>query len=159
RLPVDKADLRGDNGCMADVWLHTNRRALLWSMLPPALLALLGAALVAGYLRAGIAERFAGGGLTFAGAAAPAALLWQSRRPRLAVAGGHLLVYLRRGAPVRVPLEVIECFLLGQATSQLPAAGRKLKTATVLIRLCPREPQWVRGEVDPRFGEWRDSHF
>src|SRR5438270_10209074 len=112
--PIDKRDFRAHNGFMAEVWLRTNRRAILWSMLPPAVLALVGGLLAAGYWDGDTAGRFAGGVLALVGVAATLALAWQLRQPRLAHANGHLLVYLRRGAPIRVPLEVIECFLPGQ---------------------------------------------
>jgi hypothetical protein len=158
-VSIDKRRGDGHNGFMAEVWLHTNRRAILWAMLPPVLLAVMGGILAAGYPHWGAGGRFSGGLLALVGMVAIASLAWQLRQPRLAHADGHLLVYLRRGAPLQVPLGVIECFLLGQATSRLPAAGSRLKTATVLIRLCPRAEEWARGEVDPKLGEWRDSHF
>ncbi len=149
---------------MAEVWLRTNRRAILWGMVPPAALALAGGLLAAPYGRTapdlllGGWGRILGIGLMVLAAVSLAALAWQLRQPRLAYADGHLAVFLRRG-PIRVPVEVIECFLLGQADSLLPSKGRKLKTSTVLIRLCPQAADWVRGDVDPRLGQWRDSHF
>jgi hypothetical protein len=144
---------------MAEVWLRTNRRAILWGMLPPAAIALVGGLLAAPYGQLGGWGRILGACLIVIAGLSLAALAWQLRQPRLAYADGHLAVFLRRGEPIRVPLEVIECFLLGQAASHLPARGRGLKTATVLIRLCPQAAEWVRGDVDPRLGQWRDSHF
>jgi hypothetical protein len=144
---------------MAEVWLRTNHRALLWGMLPPAAIALAGGLLAAGYGQIGVWGRVVGACLTLVAAFSLATLAWQLRQPRLAYADGHLAVFLRRGEPIRVPLDVIECFLLGQAASQLPARGKQLKTATVLIRLCPQAADWVCGDVDLRLGQWRDSHF
>jgi hypothetical protein len=150
---------------MAEVWLRTNRRAILWGMLPPAALVLVGVwlaiqdDLTASYVHLGGWRRVLGALLMVVGGSAVVALAWQLRRPRLAYANGHLEVFLRRGEPVRVPVEVIECFLIGQAASHLPSQGRKLKTTTVLIRLCPQAAEWVSGQVDARLGQWRDSHF
>jgi hypothetical protein len=144
---------------MAEVWLRTNRRAVLWGMLLPGAVALTGGLLAAGYPQLGGWGRLLGAGLIALGALSLAALAWQLRQPRLAYADGHLAVFLRRGAPIRVPLDVIECFLLGRAASHLPSRGKGLKTSTVLIRLCPQADQWARGDVDPRLGQWRDSHF
>src|SRR5262245_6201328 len=144
---------------MAEVWLRTNRRAILWGMLPPSAIALAGGWLAAGWTPLGAWGPILGACLIVVAAMSLVALAWQLRQPRLALVGRHLAVYLRRGEPIRVPLEVIECFLLGQAASQLPARGKGLKTATVLIRLCPQAAEWVRGDVDARLGQWRDSHF
>ncbi len=149
---------------MAEVWLRTNRRAILWGMLPPAGLVLVGGWLAAQYDATAAVHldgwgRVLGALLIVLGASALAALAWQLRQPRLAYTDGHLEVFLRRGEPIRVPVEMIECFLIGQAASHLPSQGHTLKTTTVLIRLCPQAPEWVGGQVDPRLGQWRDSHF
>jgi hypothetical protein len=144
---------------MAEVWLRTNRRALLWGMLPAAVIAVAGGWLAVGYWPVDVWGRMLGVALIAIAAAALVALAWQLRQPRLAYADGHVAVFLRRGQPIRVPVHVIECFLLGQAPSQLPSRGRRLKTRTVLIRLCPQAAEWVRGDVDPRLGQWRDSFF
>lgn len=143
---------------MSEVWLRTNRRAILWAMLPAALMLATGVAIACGLLPLPGWTRWIGGAVALFSLVCLGALLWQCRLPRLAYADGHLQVHLRRGEPIRVPLHVVECFLLGQAPSRLPGKPQ-LKTTTVLIRLCPREVDWVRGDVDSRLGQWRDSHF
>src|SRR5436190_16479204 len=92
--PIDKRDFRAHNGFMGEVWLRTNRRAILWAMLPPAALVLIGAIVAVGSPRWGAWERLGGGLLALVGVAAMFALAWQLRQPRLAHANGHLLVYL-----------------------------------------------------------------
>jgi hypothetical protein len=144
---------------MVEVWLRTNRRAILWAMVPPTAIVAAGALLLMSESERGTWTRVFSVALILIGALCLALLAAQLRRPRLAYDDGHLLVYLRRGQPIRVPVEVVECFLLGQSASHLPASGGRLKTSTVLIRLCPQAAPWVRGKVDPRLGEWRDSHF
>jgi len=147
---------------MPEVWLRTNRRAILWAMLPAGAVAIAGALVLAGSSgREALVARtgllLLGLVLIGLGGSALAYLIRELRRPRLAYADGELLLFLRRGKPIRVPVGAVECFLLGQGASRLP--WRRLKTATVLIRLCPQLAEWRHGQVDPRLGEWRDSHF
>jgi len=138
-------------------WLRTNTRLLWVAAVWPVVLAAAGLPLATslfgiprspwirglGWLIVG----FAGCGMAF--------LAWQARRPRLARDGAYLLVYLRVGAPIRLPLDVVEGFLLGQGPSFLPGqrgAGAAVKT--IVIRLAEREAQWAQLEVKPDFGSW-----
>ena len=50
--------------------------------------------------------------------------------PRLAYADRHLLVYLDSGPPQRVPIEVVEGFLLGQGPTMLPGKQYEHAEAT-----------------------------
>jgi len=89
-----------------------------------------------------------------------ALLARQWRQPRLAYANGELLVYLRRGGPLHVPLDVVECFLLGQADSFLPGQrNRPSETSTVVVRLAERAEAWQHIEVEPTLGSWCDGHI
>lgn len=84
-----------------------------------------------------------------------ALVISQARQPRLAVEAGHLLVYLRSGGPIRVPLDVVEGFLLGQGPSFLP--GKRFanaEAATLIVRLGERAPEWAMMETDRRLGSW-----
>jgi hypothetical protein len=155
---LTNASIAGKTTLMAEVWLRSNRRAILWAMSLPAVLILAGALFLYRY-GASAEGLWLGIAPLVLGCLGLAVLTWQLGQPRLSYEDGQLSVYLRRGAPLRVPVSVIECFLLGQAGSRLPTAGGHTKTATVLIRLCPSADEWVRGDVDPRLGEWRDSHF
>lgn len=139
---------------MTETWLRTNTRALGLAMLLPAVLAAL-AAILWFVLPASTVARVLGGIiLTFAVIQA-GLFVWQYRRPRLAYRKGELLIYLRWAGPVRVPIRVVEGFLLGQGPSHLPGpAGHRLETSTVVIRLDQRAGEWGRVEVDRALGNW-----
>lgn len=144
-------------GLMRTTWLRTNTRALALAMILPGLVFFVGLALAAGlvprldqsWLRA------VSGVLACVAAGAVLLLLVQSRQPRLAYDSGRLLVYLRTGGPIRVPIEVVEGFLLGQGPSGL--AGTKYvesETATVVIKLSDRAEEWARRDIKPALGNW-----
>jgi hypothetical protein len=147
---------------MAEVWLRNNRRALLVTALPAGILLLLGGGLVIGarVCRGPLWPYLTGGFAVMLAAAWLGLLLWQARQPRLAYADEHLLVKLRAGPPLRVPIDVVECFLLGRAPSLLPGKnGQELETATVVIRLSPQAPEWTCGRAEPALGCWCESHI
>lgn len=84
----------------------------------------------------------------------------QIGRPRLAYRAGDLLVFVRQGAPVRIPVSAVECFLIGRAPTQFP--GRKFaesETVTLVVRLSPRAEEFRQQPTDPRLGFWCDSHI
>jgi hypothetical protein len=61
---------------------------------------------------------------------------------------------LRIGRPVRVPVDVVECFLLGQGPSLLPGANPAAETANVIARLSEKSPEWSHVEVNRLLGSW-----
>ncbi len=147
---------------MADVWLRGNSRALWFGVVPPALLGAVGACLASGVFGRALGDwpRWLGYVLLVPSALVCGALLWQMRQPRLACDGENLLVYLRTGPPIRVPLEVVECFLVGQGPALLPGkSNRKAESANIVVRLSPKAEQWRRVEVRPQLGAWCDSHI
>lgn len=87
---------------------------------------------------------------------------WLLFRPRLAYRDGQLLVYLRMGGPIAVPIEVVECFFLGQGPALLPptvdVAGRA-ETATVVVRLAEAAQSWKQREVRPALGQWCEGYI
>ncbi|HEX4142645.1 MAG TPA: hypothetical protein VHY91_03770 [Pirellulales bacterium] len=138
---------------MAEIWLHTNRRALAFGLILPALLVALGIALAVGvnvvWLRAAGALIALGGLL---GVALVARQFWQ---PRLAYDQRHLLVFLQAGPPHRVPIEVVEGFLLGQGPTLLPGRRyRQTEASTVVIRLADAAADWADRETKPALGRW-----
>jgi hypothetical protein len=140
---------------MTDVWLRNNARVFTLAMILPSLVGLVGLILVSGGWGPSAGWRIAGGVIVGLAVVCLAALMWQAGRPRLACRDGHLLVYLRWSGPVRVPLEVVEGFLLGQGPSRLATKNRReLETTTVVIRLAERAEQWARVDVDPLLGNW-----
>lgn len=143
-----------------EIWLLTNRRALVFGAVPPALLAALGA-----WLAFGAANAF-GGWLAWLGIAVTTvglimvvALLVQVRQPRIAYNDGHVLFYLRSGAPLAVPVEMVEAFFLGQGPLMLSGGpSRGGATVNLVARLSQRAPEWSHQDVKPALGRWCDSY-
>lgn len=142
---------------MTEVWLDANRRVFWFGAVLPALSACAGLLLLSGPWRLGdgTAMRVIGGCLLLVSLAVLAVLTWQARRPRLAYQTGTMLVYLRAGAAVRVPVDIVEGFLLGQGPSFLPGKrSGEMQTSTVVVRLAERAEEWERVEVKPALGYW-----
>ncbi len=145
-----------------EIWLRTNARAVWFGTVSPALIGLAGLMLVVGLPAhpATAWTRVAGAILVALGFVTVLLLIWQLRRPRLAYSQGRLLVSLRSGPPLRVPIEVVECFWLGQAASLLPGRHHeRTETAAVVIRLANSAAEWRHQEVKPQLGKWRDGYI
>ena len=79
----------------------------------------------------------------------------QALAPRVGYKKGKLRLIVGLGWPERVPLDVVEGFLLGQGPSWLPT--RKLANAparTLVVRLAERAHEWERKDVFPPFASW-----
>lgn len=142
---------------MSEIWLRPNRRILAVAAVLPFLLLLAGGALVylggqgdhRGWLRV-IGFLMAAVSLV-----ALLFLLMQAIQPRLAVGGRHMIVHLGTARPIRVPLDVVEGFLLGQGPSFLPGQGRdRAEVANLVVRLAERATEWEHIEVNRQFGTW-----
>lgn len=146
---------------MREIWLHTNRRAIGLGMLLPGSIALLGAALAiaAWQLEAAWWWLALGGGCAAAGLMMLASLAWWLPVPRLAYEPGELLVFIDR-QPVRVPIDVVEVFFLGQGPSLLPdLAGREPETSNVIVRLAESAVEWKHRDVNPRIAHWCEGYI
>ena len=87
-------------------------------------------------------------------------LLWMSAQPRLAQEANELLVYFEPNDPVRVPLDIVECFFLGQGPSELPKiAGVEPETSNVIVRLAERAKDWHHRDVKPALGHWCEGYI
>ena len=75
-------------------------------------------------------------------------------QPRLAVDGKHLLVYARLGSPIRVPLELVEGFLLEKSGSGLPGSLGRQQAWALVIRIAERAQEWERVSVHPALAAW-----
>jgi hypothetical protein len=143
---------------MPVVWLKTNRRAVLLGMIFPVTLIALGISLL--LATAQFIPRSLGALALAVGGALLGLLLWQLRQPRLAYGQGHLLVYLRAGGPIRLPIEIVECFLLGQAPTMLAGSQHeRTETASVMIRLSEKAEEWSHRSVKPALGKWCDGYI
>jgi len=142
---------------MRQTWLRTNTRALTLATVLPAAVLAFGLVLAAGCIPRldQFWLRVVGGVLAAAGAAAVLLLLAQLRQPRVAYQTGRLLIYLRGGGPIRVPIDVVEGFLLGQGPSWLTGTKHATaETANIVIRLSERAEEWARRDVKPALGNW-----
>ena len=144
-----------------EIWLRSNRRALLLGMLLPALLAAIGLALVwlgrrdnellgsigviVGYLLLAV------GALTIAG------LAWVLRLPRIARNGDQVLFFMRGGQPIRVPLDAVEAFLAGK-TESVVGRDRLAESAAIVVRIADRYRDYHERAVKPSLGSWKDGY-
>lgn len=142
---------------MTETWLRRNTRLLWLAMTLPVVLGIVGATLLAvsGNSDHGTTASNVAFALLAISGAALGFLAWQMARPRLAYDRGHLLLNLRSGGPIRVPIDVVEGFLLGQGPSYLPGKeAHKLETSTLVIRLAERATEWEYVEVKPALASW-----
>jgi hypothetical protein len=145
---------------MRETWLATNRSALWFGMLPLALVGLLALGFIVAGGRSdggwlvwlGVAMLVAAGGLL-------AAMWMQLRQPRVAYEDGKVLFHLRSGAPIAVPVELVEAFFLGQGPLMLPGpAKRGDATVNLVARISQRDPSYAEREVKPALGRWSESY-
>lgn len=143
---------------MRETWLQGNRRP--YQILAGAGIAMAAAGLLGAGLGwqslplRGIGLAFSAAGLLFTGLGC-----WLALQPRLLRVGDALWFFVRRGAPVRVPLADVECFLLGQGPALLK--GREVEranTATLVVHLAERAAEWEHLETDVRLAAWC-GHF
>jgi hypothetical protein len=146
---------------MPEVWLRPNRRALLLGMIMPALAVLAGAWGVAYAIvtQASIWWMLPGGLIALVGIYLIGSLGFSLSLPRVAYEPGELLVYLGSQEPVRVPIEVVEVFFVGQGPSNLPKMkGREPETTNIIVRLAESAGEWKHRDVDPRFAHWCEGY-
>src|SRR5262245_55176337 len=116
---------------MREVWLRTNRRALAMGMILPGLILGGTAGGLAWSVRTG--QHWAVSLAFFSGTMLAlwmlGELVYALAQPRLAFDQGQLLVFLEPTKPTSVPIDIVECFFLGQGPSELPRlAGREPET-------------------------------
>ena len=141
-----------------ETWLRPNRRPHLLIAIP-GLVFLVGGAVamwfVTGRWGQGLGGLVAVLGLLFFFTA------WSSSlQPRLSYGDEQLFVYLRAGKPISIPIEVVECFFLGQASSLLGPASVEVDepTSTIVIRLAESAAAWKQFDVNARLGRWCDGY-
>jgi hypothetical protein len=145
-----------------EIWLRTNARALLFGMLGPMVLELAGVAMIVGWPigESPVWLRVLGIVLVGFSSLLIVALAWQMRKPRLGYANGELLVWLRGSEPIRVPIEIVECFLLGQAPSLLPTKKhRHTDTSALIVRIADKAADWHHLDVKPQLGKWCEGYI
>lgn len=130
-------------------------------MVVPAVLLLigLGAAVYPANAGWGLLWMVPGTGFSLLAGVALAMLFRLVRTPRLAYSDGTLLVYLRALRPECVPIEHVECFFLGQGSSDIPVSGPSAastdpQTANIVTRLSESAREFHQREVRPFLGQW-----
>ena len=64
------------------------------------------------------------------------------------------------GSPIAVPLEIVEAFLLGQASMGLPSTTKSTtETRTVVVRLAEKATDWSQRRVNPLLGNWCEGYI
>lgn len=147
---------------MAECWLKPNWRPVAAAMALPAVM--LAACLAVAAVASSDAIRWG----ALAGAALTGLMLLGLSvllRPRLARDGEQLLVRLRLGPPLRVPLDKVEVFFFGQGPAMTgprgeePDEDQQDQTSNVVVRLSESVPELHRRDVDKRLGHWCDGYI
>lgn len=143
-----------------ECWLRPNRRALglacvAWG---GASLAAVWWATQAGLGRGGMLLAWLLAVVTLGGLAST---LWTLRTPRTAYADGNLWLFLRGTARARIPIDVVECFFLGQGPSGVHSgrSGDQLESRNVVVRIAERATQWHHGDLPPALGHWCEGYI
>jgi len=107
----------------------------------------------------GRGTQIAGLALIALGVAGWAVILWQLLRPRLAYrtdqGQGELWFYLRWVGVIRVPIQFVEGFLLGQGPTLLPVpATENIETSTLVVKLADSAESYAHVDVDRALGSW-----
>ncbi len=84
----------------------------------------------------------------------------QLRIPRLAYSNGELLVYLRAGAPIRLPIQYLECIMLSSGSGPLPKpASSSVAVRNLSIRVAEKAINYHHRQVKPTLGRWEDGYI
>jgi hypothetical protein len=142
---------------MHEVWLRSNRRILALGLIPG--LAISGAATVLSTMAASGALQWFAGLMLVVGLALMAAVVRQLVRPRVAYANGKVLLYLRAGRPIAVPVGIVEAFFLGQGPAYIPGTVEdSQETVNLVARISQKAEDWQRQEVKPALGRWCEGY-
>jgi hypothetical protein len=145
---------------MAEILLRPNVRALYAGLFVPGAIAIIGLAMALWPWDAASWVRVVGWILVALGGFVAAMLVWQGRQPRLAYEDGHLLLNVCSGAPVRLPVEFVQCAFLGAGSTLLPGlGGREIRTANLVMRLEEKATDWAEVSVKPALGRWSEGYI
>ena len=150
------------DGLTREIWLRPNRRVL--TVVACCLGGLLGALLLGIWLSPSTIVRAGLALVTVPLMILLTVFAFSLAQPRIAYLDHALLVYLRSGGPIRIPIEVVECFFLGRGDSHLPnrpfsGTADRAETSTVVVRLAEAAQEWSHGEVQPALGQWCDGYI
>jgi hypothetical protein len=144
---------------MQEVWLKTNRRAILFGLTLPLVMVTFGVWIS---LQANKEPqqiwRWIGLLVAMPGVGALIVLITQLRRPRIAFRDGHVMFYLQSGPPIAVPVHIVESFFAGQSDAHLPGLVKPQQSVNLIARLARRNTEWAERTVKPALGKWDDSY-
>ena len=87
-------------------------------------------------------------------------LLSEVRKPRIAYGEDQLFFYLKAGAPIAVPVKVVEAFFLGQGPAHVPGLDEdRTESVNLVARLSQRHPEWAQRDVKRALGHWCDGYI
>jgi len=140
---------------MSETWLRFNRRPLLLELLfPCVLLGLTGAVALGLWEFANVTWlRIVCGVFALLALLPVAGIVDRLIHPLLAYRDGELVVYLVQGKPVRVPIKLVEGFLIGRDEVELGGLGR-VETHTLVVRIAEKATEFAEYQVNPNFGRW-----
>ena len=145
---------------MRETWLKANRRVLLLGMIPPIVLVAVGLIPLAAMPSAERWIRYAAVGAAVVGLLLLALIEIQMRLPRLAYCDGELFVYLAGGGPLRVPIEIVQCFFLGSGAGQIPGSrGSRIGVRNLTMRLDEKATDYHHRNAKPALGRWEDGYI
>ena len=90
---------------------------------------------------------------------------WFRQFPRMAIVGEELLIHARAlRSPIRVPLEYVEVFFLGQGAVQGAEPGHPpdyqgAVAANVVVRLAEKDKSWHQRSVNQWLAVWEDGYI
>jgi hypothetical protein len=144
-----------------EIWLRPNRRALAAGLVVPTVL--LGLALTLLIGTGGPVWAWGLGAVLLVSALLALLAWWMlDRTPRLAYQDGDLVVNLAIWKSQRVPVEHVECFFAGRASTLLPPpAGQPYATKawSVVVRLAESAKEWHARPTIAAWGDWQDGYI
>ncbi|MCA9196440.1 MAG: hypothetical protein KDA87_02840 [Planctomycetales bacterium] len=79
---------------------------------------------------------------------------------RLSYSDGSLWVALSKGAPIAVPMDMVECVFLGQGPGQIVGLdGEPTEASTLIVRIAESATEFHKREIDHQLGHWCDGYI
>ena len=81
------------------------------------------------------------------------------RKPRLRIEDDFVRVNLGKTS-TEVPIDVVECFFLGQGPTNIPTqSGDPMESSNVIVRLAESAQEWHRRDVTSALGSWCEGYI
>ena len=79
--------------------------------------------------------------------------------PRLAIEKDHVRVNVCH-EPTRIPIDVVECFFLGQGPSGISSGtGEELESSNIVVRLAEAAKDWHHRDAKRTLGHWCEGYI